>query len=235
MSHSRLLVIAVVVLTAVTLAACGSSKNASTKTTGTSAKSAASASSGGASSVDSFATDLQKGKRVEFDATYESRPSNGQTTTFRVAQKKPKSLFETTNGDSTTSIINDGTTTYVCSKGNGNPPTCIKEPGTSGSNSVAAPMLALVDPGTISTTLRAMAHVAGVNVNKSSKTVAGKTAQCVSVHVKGQGANNDGTWCVIDAGVLAYVETGGTVVELTKFATDVSASTFDLPGNVQSY
>ena len=67
-----------------------------------------------------------------------------------------------------------------------------------------------------------MAHVAGVNVNKSSKTVAGKTAQCVSVHVKGQGANNDGTWCVIDAGVLAYVETGGTVVELTKFATDVS-------------
>ena len=231
----RTFIVALAALTLVGITACGSSDSSNSSSNTTAASSSGTTASGsdnGASSVEDFASDLQKGKDVEFDATYESRPSSGDTSTFRVAQKKPKSLFETKSGDSTTTIINDGTTTYVCSKSGSDPANCFKQPG-GNSNSVAAPMLALVDPNTISASLRALGRAPGVDVSRSSKTIAGEKADCVTVKVSGQGNANDGTWCVLHAGVLASVESAGNVVELTKFTSDVSDSTFEPPGDVQ--
>jgi hypothetical protein len=234
----RALSLAVLLLAAAGISACGSSSSddATDTTEASSSKTTASDSNDNGSSVDDFASDLQKGKNVEFDATYESKTSGGtDASTFRVAQKKPKSLFETTSGDSTTTIINDGTDTFVCSKSGTEDVTCIKSPSGSGASSAAAPMLALVDAGNIAQTLRGYDRLPGIDVSRSSKTFAGEKATCVSVKVRGGGAGNDGTWCATDSGVIAYVESGGSTLELTDFSTDVSDSTFELPAEPQSY
>jgi hypothetical protein len=230
----RVLSLVVIVLAAAGLSACGSSSgdDDSTDTTAASSSKTTESDSGDDSSVDDFASELEKGRNVEFDATYETHASGStDASSFRVAQKKPKSLFETTDGDSTTTIINDGTDTFICSKSGDADATCIKSPRGSGSNPMVAPMLALVDAGSITTTLRSLGRLPGISVDRSHKTFAGEDATCVKVTVQSGG----GTWCALDAGVIAYVDSGGSTLELTEFSTDVSDSTFELPAEPTSY
>ena len=233
MTRARVLSLVVIVLAAAGLSACGSGGGGGDSTDTTAASSSKTeADSGDDSSVDDFASELEKGKNVEFDATYEAHASGStDTSSFRVAQKKPKSLFETTDGDSTTTIINDGTDTYICSKSGDADATCIKSPSGSGSNPMVAPMLALLDAGSITTTLRSLGRLPGIAVDRSHKTFAGEDATCVKVTVRSGG----GTWCALDAGVIAYVDSGGSTLELTEFSTDVSDSTFELPAEPTSY
>ena len=65
--------------------------------------------------IEKFQQRLETAQKLEYTAEYESKDSSGKTETIRVAQKPPKSLFS--SGDTT--IINDGTDTFTCTKSGG--------------------------------------------------------------------------------------------------------------------
>jgi hypothetical protein len=209
---------------ALVLAGCSSSPtsgSATTTTVSTGSSSTAStgaAPSNGASALGSIASTLGNAKGATFTATYTTTNSTGTSQTLTIAQSPPKSMIKTSSG----SIIDNGTTTLFCTG-----TTC---ESLGGSDNPLAAIEDLVDPGTYATELRAFeseaaAHVAGVSVSSSSKTIAGQSANCVTYTVSGKSS----TVCVTSSGALASVNTSGNVITLTNYTPSASASLFQAP------
>jgi hypothetical protein len=144
-------------------------------------------------------------------------------------QAPPKSLFTSNDGSS---FINNGTTTYACSKDSSSGTTsCVSYPE---AQNPMASLLTLYSPTAAEALFQTAesevaAKLAGISINFTSQTFAGQPSTCVTYSYAGSNAK----YCVTKSGVLAY-EGGGSsgnssAFELTAYSTSVSASDFALP------
>ncbi len=226
----RALAGALVAAGALSLAACSSSSSSSTTTTSKgsapSTTAAANGSSSGGSSLRALSAAVEKGKNATFKATY-SITSGGKTSTLVVAQAPPKTYFSEDN----TAAISDGTKTLVCttdtSADPGSQVSCVSMSGPNPLSGLAD----LVSPQTILPTIKGFAdqvaaRIAGISVDRSSKTIAGVPSTCVTVTASGQHS----TYCASEAaGVLTEVSSNNESFTLTDFTTSVPDSLFQAP------
>jgi hypothetical protein len=193
------------------------------------------------SQINAIEKNLNHGKKLTFSATY-TAVNGTQKSTVTIAQAPPKSDFSS----GTSSVINNGKTTYICSSNGGSGSTgssgntgssgggkesCITESG-------ANPLLSLEDLFSPSVALAALneaksaavARALGVHLTESSGNYAGQSATCFSVSERGKGS---GKYCVTKQGILAYATTannGSTnYFELTKYSSNPSSSLFSPP------
>lgn len=158
-----------------------------------------------------------------FKATYDMLSGSG-TQTITVAQKPPKSSLSTEGS----TVITDGSKSIVCS-GAGTDVSCISMG--SGSANPAAGVMNLIDAKSIASVLKgyesqAAAKIAGVSIEEGSRTFAGIRSTCVTVTT---GKTDVGEWCVGDNGVLTYVSSGGSKIELKSYSADVSDADVSVP------
>jgi hypothetical protein len=188
---------------------------------GTAVAAAATAKSGSPTSLGSLSTALQAEEKSTFKVVYVDHPPTGATSTLTFEQKPPNSLVDIAGGE----LLTTGGKSYYCSKANGKT-TCL----VSASNPFAS-LIDLFSPQTIVNELKSFqsevaAKIAGVSVKSSSKTVAGKSAQCETVQASGQ----QSTWCVTGNGFLAYAGTGSSgYIQLQSYSGSASASDFKVP------
>ena len=217
--------------------ACKSSKKKTTSPTATTSSSTTepsdtpSGSDGGngdAPSLDDLAG-LAATKEGKVAYSYTSTSSDGteETMTFTLYSKPPDSRFDVDEGGVTTSIINKGGKTYVCSpdiEGCYESPTAIPLPFVS----------FFTDPATISGLIGA--DVGGANVDHSSKTVAGMDANCYSAST----SEGEGEVCFSEDGLLLSIHgtDSSTGMEFTLEATSaegsVSEADLELPYDITS-
>jgi len=174
------------------------------------------------SGINQLEKEINKGKHLTYEATYEA-VENGQTTTVTIAQSPPKSLFSAASGE----IVDTGSTTYYCSTSGST--TCVSA-GTGSSN----PFVGLEDlfsPAAAVSALSAarqglVARALGDHVSSSTVRIGGQTSVCVTVTASGQ----SGKYCVTKQGLLSYSGNLKTsYFELTKFTTSPPASLFQTP------
>lgn len=196
------------------------------------------------SQINAIEKNLNHGKKLTFSATY-TAVNGGQKTTVTIAQAPPKSDFSS----GTSSVINNGKTTYICSAGSSSggsggsgstgstgssgagKESCITESG-------ANPLLSLEDVFSPAVALaalneaksQAIARSLGIHLSESSGNYAGQSATCFTVSERGKGS---GKYCVTKQGILAYATTsnnGSTnYFELTKYTSNPPSSLFSPP------
>ncbi len=182
--------------------------------------------------LNAFVERAKKAQSAVYVADYRASggsAGNASVSTFRIAQKPPKSLFESSDGGSRTVLINDGTDTYSCS---GSPMQCLKSAGT-GEFSTAA-FANYLNPATFVQLLAPLAALANFDVRSSSRQVAGQHSDCVTVtdnNKSDQGVKN-ATYCTTDNGIFSYASDKDGTVEMTRYAGGVADSEFKLPGKV---
>jgi hypothetical protein len=195
------------------------------------------------SQINAIENNLNHGKKLTFSATY-TAVNGSQKTTVTIAQAPPKSDFSS----GTSSVINNGHTTYICSAGSSGGSGSSGSTGSTGSSSGgkeqcitesgANPLLSLEDVFSPAVALAALneaksasiARAYGIHLTESSGNYAGQSATCFSVSEKGKGS---GKYCVTKQGILAYATTsnnGSTnYFELTHYSSSPSSSLFSPP------
>jgi hypothetical protein len=184
------------------------------------APSSSSSSGGGGDSLSALSSEVQAASKASFKAVY-TADNNGQTTTITLEQDPPKSLFESGSSE----VIDTGTTSYYCTTSGATQ--CITAQG--GVNPMAA-MMGFFSPATIDGELQAFeteaaAHIAGVSVTFSNRTVAGLSSKCVT----GSAQGHSGTYCVAKNGILTAIDSASSSFTLSSYSSSVSASDFSLP------
>lgn len=231
--HGRVLGagVAMLALAGLVLAGCSSSKSSTGTTQATSGSNTSSSGGTGSTSsqIQALTSSVQASEHTTYKAVYtltSSGSSGPQTITLE--QKPPESLLSTSAG----LVIDNGTTTYFCSKSGANT-SCFSAGG--GVNPLAS-IATLFNPTSAVTAMQAAeseveAHVAGYNVSFSSATFAGQSASCVTVTSQTQIAK----YCVTKkTGILAYSGTAANSFGLSSFSTSVAASDFALPAGAQT-
>lgn len=174
----------------------------------------------------SLESSITSGSRAIFKATYSSTSGDGSTPqTITIERDPPMSVF----GSSGESVIDTGHGTYMCGpdSSSGAPVTICENLGSSN------PMAGLMDmfnPTAIVGELQSVQgglaeRIAGYSITTSSKTYAGQPSTCVKMSIAGSVS----TYCVTEKGILSYVGSSGSVMQLTSFTSTVSASDFALP------
>jgi hypothetical protein len=180
--------------------------------------------------IGSLSSAVKKAEKRTFKATYEITSSAGNQS-ITIEQSPPKSVFTT----SQVSIIDNGTTTYLCTPAGGTT-TCITQ---SGGTNPAAALEALVNPSAVIQAFKADEtyvndHIAGYKVKFSSQKFAGLASTCVTATSKGA----TGKYCVTNSGILAYAAgsagAGSGSVKLTSYSSTVSASDFSPPAGAST-
>jgi hypothetical protein len=172
------------------------------------------------SNLKSLTNSLNQAKHLTYLANYTSN-SGGETTKVTIAQSPPKSAF--TSG--TSSVINTGSTTYICSGSSGSQ-SCLSAGGSNPlagleelfSPTAAVAALAEARQGLASKTL-------GIKTTSSTQTIGGQPSTCISVSAKG----NVAKYCVTKQGLLSYAGTSSSNFQLTSLSTKPPASAFVLP------
>jgi hypothetical protein len=205
------------------------------------------------SQINAIEKNLNHGKKLTFSATY-TAVNGSQKSTVTIAQAPPKSDFSS----GTSSVINNGKTTYICSAGSGGgnsgstgstgssgstgstgstgssgggKESCITESGANPLGSLEdlfSPAVALAALNEAKSA--AIARSLGIHLTESSGNYAGQSATCFSVSERGKGS---GKYCVTKQGILAYATTsnnGSTnYFELTKYSSNPPSSLFSPP------
>lgn len=190
------------------------------------------------SQINSIENRLNHGKKLTYSATY-TAVSAGKKMSVTIAQAPPKSLFSA----GTSSIIDTGKTTYLCSPGGsggnsgnsgssgGGKVTCVTESGID-------PLVTLEDLFSPALAVQALneakaslsSKAAGVHLSVSNANYAGQSATCVSGSEPGKGT---GKYCVTNKGVLAYATTSSngssSYFQLTHYSSNPSSSLFNPP------
>jgi hypothetical protein len=219
---------AIVVAAGLALAGCGgggsSHKTANADTSKSNNTPAANSSGNGDSTkqLDDLTAAAEAASKATFKAVYNSNESSGSSSTVTIEQKPPKSVF--ISGDS--SVINDGSTTYFCSK-SGDQTSCVTQ---SGSVNPMASVVALFSPQAAITALKAahtalVSKIAGYDVSYKNETIGGESSDCVVIKAAGQ----DAKYCVTKAGILAYSGNASSNFQLSSYSSSVSDSDFALP------
>jgi hypothetical protein len=215
------------------LMACKSSKKSTTTkptaTTGSSATKVSNAtkasdttpSSTGGDASAALAALESKAATKEVKAAYNfSTTSAGTTTpgTFTLYSKPPDWRFDFSSGSTTGSIISVGGKSYFCTPEGGG--ACIES---SSLSQVPFPFLSIfTDPTTLSSMIGA--NLSDVNINRSSKTVAGQSADCFAVAGGAAGAVGTGEVCLSSDGVLLSITANSAGTEFSLEATSVSGT-----------
>jgi len=176
--------------------------------------------------IEKFQQRLETAQKLEYTADYESKDSSGKTETIHVAQKPPKSAF--TSGETT--IINDGTDTFTCTKGDGSETQCIKTEGTGGNGSLAGFTQALSGAAVVGA-LSAAAIIPGFDAKETTRDLAGQHMDCVQITKSKEGTHPE--YCVTQDGILGYVaDDSGNVFSMTSFKKSAGDGEFKPTGKV---
>lgn len=209
------------------LSSCGASATSGVATTAAKSPTGNPAPKGQSSSkLTSLETAIQSGHKAVFKVTYTSTSGNGGAPeTITIEQDPPMSVFATAGE----SIIDTGHGTYACAgdSSSGNSSTICENLG---SSNPMAGVMEVFSPTAIVGELQSVqgmlaAHLAGYSVSTFSTTYAGQPSQCVKIVANGSAM----TYCVTGKGILSYVRTGSSVMELTSYSSAVPASDFTLP------
>jgi hypothetical protein len=124
-------------------------------------------------------------------------------------------------------LITTSDTTYICTPEDGG--SCLETPG--GSAAAPVPFLDfLTSPGALTGLLGA--NLAGVDVERSSETIAGEDATCFSV------SGDSGSYCFTDDGIMvrlsASSDTGGFSLEATSVERSVNDADLEPPYDVET-
>ena len=229
--------VAAALAAALALGACGGSskKSSSATTTATAPATTAPAApattaaagptttgSGGAASLSKIEAAAEAGSKATFKLTYSST-SNGTTSTITLEQDPPNQVFKSGSGE----LLVTGGKTYFCGTSTSSP-TC-----TVYSSSGATPLSSIMDIYDGSTYVSYMKSwqslistgITGYHISFTSTTYAGQPSQCAKWDYQG----NSAQYCFTDSGMLAYVGTTGSNIELTGYSATVPASDFALP------
>jgi len=195
-----------------------------------------------ARSLRSLQSEIQKGEKASYEATYETTGSGRPSTVITFAQEpggKYAFIGAGTGGSGATDLVGDGKNQYECSQSSSAAQwTCLQSseaPGTSGYG--AAPFFDFTGAFVygLAEALQVEAAINGFKVNNSTITVNGIPLKCVSLTGKVNGRVGDYEWCVTGDGVLglAKYEGGsagdGSSFEITKLDTSPPASVFEPP------
>jgi uncharacterized protein YdeI (BOF family) len=162
--------------------------------------------------------------------TYTSTDSSGTTSTITFYSKPPNSRFDSTSADgSTTAYIETPQTTYICSSDAAQQnQTCLAQAGT-GTGSAGLGLFGSFFSPTLVDTLAAAAQAQGIEIKKTSETIAGTDASCF------EGTYNGSTekFCFSGDGVMLaeqITDTSGTTgLTATAYSRNVSDSDFQPP------
>jgi outer membrane lipoprotein-sorting protein len=169
-------------------------------------------------------------KQATGKVTYTSTDSSGTTSTITFYSKPPNSRFDSTSADgSTTAYIQTPQTTYICSSDAAQQnQTCLAQPGT-GTGSAGLGLFGSFFSPALVDALTAAAQAQGIEIKKTSETIAGTDASCF------EGTFNGSTekFCFSGDGVMLAEQTtdssGTTGLTATAFSTSVSDSDFQPP------
>lgn len=164
--------IAVVLVAVLALAACGSSKSSGAGNGGNPTIPGSKTTSGGGSDS-GFASLVGKAKDAKYKVTYQNSSDNGS---FTIAQDPPK--FSLVEGDSATYVTSDGSS--VSCSGTGSSATCTELPGT-GTAIQQGMASAFGAVGSLFVTLASENLNGLVNISTTSKSIAGRDAECATV------------------------------------------------------
>ncbi len=218
-------IVAAVVMGGLVVAGCSSSSKSSSSNSSSSSSSSSSSGSGSggggndtAGQIEKISASVQESVHLSFKAVY-TITGAGQSQTITIEQKPPKTLFSTAQA----TVINDGTTTKVCTSIGGQN-TCVSE---GGANPLAG-LQQLLSPTAAVTALESYkaqiaAHTAGVDVNITSETHAGLDSTCLSATSAGTTAK----YCVSKTtGLLTSETAAGQGFEMTSYTATVPDSDF---------
>ncbi len=176
------------------------------------------------SGLNNLQKELQNESKAKFEATYIVTNQGSSNSTMVLAQSPPNSYMKSSGA----TLISTGKKTYYCSTESGSATTCVSE---SGANPLAG-LAELFSSTAILTEVRSFsgelaAHIAGLSVKTSSKTVAGQPSTCVTVK---SASSQKSEWCVTNSnGVLTYENSGTNSVTLKSFTSSPPSSLFTLP------
>jgi hypothetical protein len=196
-----------------------------------------------AGSLKDLQSEIQKGEKASYEATYKTTGSGGSSSSSIVFAQEPGGKYAFTepgSGDSGgTDFVADGKNTYECSQTSGGAKwTCVQTPEPGGSSGLGSlPFFGFTGAYfyAIVEALQVEAAIAGFKVTNSTTTVNGISLKCVSLKGKVNGQAEDDEWCVTGDGILGLVRYTGSSAgdnssfEITKLDTSPPASIFQPP------
>lgn len=195
-----------------------------------------------ARSLRSLQSEIQKGEKASYEATYETIGSGGPSSVITFAQEPGGKYAFTgpgTGGSGATDVVGDGNNQYACSQSSGSAQwTCLQSaeaPGTSGYG--AAPFFDFTGAFVygLAEALEVEAAIEGFKVTNSTTSVNGIPLKCVSLRGKVNGQVGDYEWCVTANGILGLAKYAGgsagdgSSFEITKLNTSPASSIFEPP------
>jgi hypothetical protein len=213
--------LAVTVVVALGLAACGSS---SSKSSGGDTGST----SGGTASKDDLSALLEKAKTANVKVTYKAQD---KADSFTLVQYNGDTSF--TTGDS--QFVTKGDKAYTCSNITSSTPTCVEAPGgAAAGDALQSGFFGLYSALLSSSVANIASRLSGVTRTTSTETVAGREAKCVKFSGALLGQTGNLSVCVDSkTGVLLKATsdtsvTAGSSIQATDFA-ESSADDVKLP------
>jgi hypothetical protein len=194
-----------------------------------------------AGSLKSLKSEIQKGEKASYEATYKTTGSGGSSTPITFAQEPggKYAFMETGNGGSgATDFVADGKNQYDCSQVSGAKWTCLETPEPAGSSGydgdpffdfTGAYVYGIVE------VLQVEAALAGFKVTNSTTTVSGIPLKCVALTGKANGQVEDYKWCITSDGIIGLVKSTGSGAgdnssfEITKLNTSPPSPIFQAP------
>jgi hypothetical protein len=195
-----------------------------------------------ARSLRSLQSEIQKGEKASYQATYETTGSDGPSGVITFAQA-PGGKYAFTEpgagGSGATDLVGDGKNQYECTQSSsGAQWTCLQSAEVPTSpGSAVAPFVDFTGAFVygLAEALQVEAAVQGFKVTNSTMNANGIPLKCVSLTGKVNGQVGTYEWCVTADGVLGLAKyTGGTrgggsSFEITKLDTSPPASVFEPP------
>lgn len=186
-------------------------------------------------------SEIQKGEKVSYEASYKSTGGSSTPATVTFAQAPGgKYAYMTPSSGSTggTDFVANGKDEYTCSQsGSGASWSCTESPESSTSSIDADPFYAMTGAYyySIIEGLSVVAAVAGFKVTNSTTTVNGISLRCVAVKGKSNGQTEDDEWCVTSDGILGLVKdtssesSDNSAFTITRLTRNPPASVFNPP------
>jgi outer membrane lipoprotein-sorting protein len=189
-------------------------------------------------------SEIQKGEKTSYEATYKTTGSGSSSSTITFAQEpggKYAYIAPSSAGSGGSEFIANGKNQYECTQDtNGAKWSCIQSAEASGSSSFDGdPFYGFTGAYyyTVIEALSVEAAVIGYHVTNSTSSVNGISLKCVSLSGKTNGQSENDEWCVTSDGILGLVKTSGgssssssaSSFEITHLTTSPSGSVFQPP------
>jgi hypothetical protein len=183
-----------------------------------------------AGSLKNLQSEIQKGEKASYEATYATTGSGGSSSPITFAQEpggKYAFMQNATSGSGGTDFVADGKNQYECSQVSGSKWSCVQSAEPSGTGSFAGdPFFAFTG-----------AYVYGIveALRVEAAIVNGISLKCVAISGKANGQTEDYKWCITSDGILGLVKSTGSSAgdnssfEITKLDTSPPASIFEPP------